>query len=401
LLSAKNIDRGRVNITEGESLISDADHAAITANGFPREHDLLVTIVGTIGRSAVYAFKEAHSFQRSVSFLRFSSAILPHYAHHWFESVYMQSALALAAQGSAQGGVYLGSLRSLTLLAPPLAEQQAIATFLDAECKRIDTLIERQQRLIELLQEKRQAVITHAVTKGLNADVPLKHSGVEWLGEIPDHWTAKPLRTVTHAIATGPFGSQLHAEDYIQDGVPVINPSHLVNGRIVADSACTVLAELASQLARHKLFVGDIIVARRGELGRCALVTVNENGWLCGTGSMIVKTSSALHTSYALNLIACSLVRQWLELQSVGSTMSNLNASILGSLHIPVPPLAEQQAIVEYLDAETRRIDNTIAKAQRSIELMQERRSALISAAVTGKIDVRGASERNSFRTQV
>ncbi len=272
-----------------------------------------------------------------------------------------------------------------------LPEQRAIAAFLDRETVRINALIEKKERLIELLQEKRAAIISHAVTKGLDPTVPMKDSGVEWLGEIPAHWEVKRVRDITELLQTGPFGSQLHSSDYSPYGIPVINPSHLKDGHIYPDWDCAVNEETYSRLVRHELRKGDIVFARRGQMGRCALVTEKEAGWLCGTGSLLMRPRITLSVpSFLSKVLSTNGVRDWLLLESVGSTMDNLNTSILSRIPLPIPILSEQQAIVSYLDSQTAKIDALISRIQEGIEKLKEYSTALISAAVTGKIDVRG-----------
>lgn len=271
----------------------------------------------------------------------------------------------------------------------PKDEQLRIANFLDHETAKIDTLIEKQQQLIQLLKEKRQAVISHAVTKGLNPDAPMCDSGVEWLGEVPEHWVIAQLKFNTLEMQTGPFGSQLHAEDYIDDGIPLVNPAHMTNGKIVPDSGVSVDIETWQRLKRHQLFEGDLIFARRGELGRCAIVTKEQEGWLCGTGSLKAKLNDRLVPEYSYLLISSEGVISELSLESKGSTMDNLNTETLGRIRIPVPPVEEQRQVLAYVNEIATKFSILIEKAGSAISLMQERRTALISAAVTGKIDLR------------
>lgn len=284
-------------------------------------------------------------------------------------------------------------MRRLPILVPSLEEQEIIANFLDHETAKIDTLIEKQQQLIKLLKEKRQAVISHAVTKGLPSptgrNVPMRDSGVEWLGEVPDHWVVAQLKFNTLEMQTGPFGSQLHAEDYVIDGVPLINPAHMIAGELVPDSKVTVDAKTQERLSRHKLSEGEIIFARRGELGRCAIVTKKQEGWLCGTGSLKAKLNNRLLPEYAYLLITSDGVVSELSLESKGSTMDNLNTETLGRVRLPVPPISEQNEILKYVEDISGKYKSLICNADTAIDLMQERRTALISAAVTGKIDVR------------
>lgn len=273
--------------------------------------------------------------------------------------------------------------------APVFPEQQKIAAFLDHETAKIDALIEKQQQLIQLLKEKRQAVISHAVTKGLNPNAPMKDSGIEWLGEVPAHWVVAQLKFNTLEMQTGPFGSQLHAEDYIDGGIPIINPAHMVAGSIIPDDRITVDEATWNRLSRHQLKKGDVIFARRGDLGRCAVVTAEQEGWLCGTGSLKAKLNERLIPEYAYLLITSDGVISELSLESKGSTMENLNTETLGRVRIPVPTVSEQRSILDYVNDVSGKFGELILQADLAIQLMQERRTALISAAVTGKIDVR------------
>ncbi|KYN86534.1 hypothetical protein ATY37_19605 [Vibrio cidicii] len=282
-----------------------------------------------------------------------------------------------------------GEMAAISLCIPSDYEQQKIANFLDHETVKIDTLITKQEKLIELLKEKRQAVISHAVTKGLNPDASMKDSGVEWLGEVPEHWVVAQLKFNTILMQTGPFGSQLHAEDYVEGGVPLINPAHMINGEIVPDPQVSVDADTQDRLSRHKLAEGDIIFARRGELGRCAVVTDQQVGWICGTGSLKATLNERLIPEYAYLLITSNGVVAELSLESKGSTMDNLNTETLGKIRTPVPPVHEQRAILAYVDEVSGKYKHLVDLAENAIGLMKERKTALISAAVTGKIDVR------------
>ena len=139
-------------------------------------------------------------------------------------------------------------------------------------------MLRRSGKLIALLEEERQAVIHQAVTRGLDPNVPLKPSGVEWLGDIPAHWEVRTLGKLAVSFRTGPFGSTLHQSDYVEGGTPVINPIHMRDGTIVEDSSCSVSDDIAERLSKYWLELHDLIFARRGELGRCSLVRIRETG---------------------------------------------------------------------------------------------------------------------------
>lgn len=216
-----------------------------------------------------------------------------------------------------------------------------------------------------------------------------KNSGVDWIGEVPEHWVVGRLRDFTQGISTGPFGTALGQADYVHGGTPVINPSHILESGCIPDAAVTVTEEKAGQLAFWAMQPGDIVTARRGELGRAAIISEGQAGWICGTGSIrirpnIVKASSSfvhatLQTSYA---------RSWLENQSVGTTMPNLSEKLIGDLPIVVPPNAEEQrTLLRRVLDEQRRLDALIAKKTRFIELLKEKRQALITHAVTKGLD--------------
>ncbi|SAF66014.1 restriction modification system DNA specificity domain-containing protein [Enterobacter hormaechei] len=320
--------------------------------------------------------------------LKANSDINPKFLYRLLHS-YDTTKVFYGMGGGLRQSMKFEDFRRLPLLLPPYEEQVKISVFLDHETAKIDNLIEKQQQLIELLKEKRQAVISHAVTKGLNPDVPMKDSGVEWLGEVPEHWIIAQLKFNTLEMQTGPFGSQLHAEDYVIDGIPLINPAHMNAGMIIPDPKVTVDEATQERLGRHKLSEGEIIFSRRGELGRCAVVKKNNEGWLCGTGSLKAKLTKKIIPDYAYTLISSEGVVSELTLESKGSTMANLNTETFGRIRLPVPPISEQEAILDYIKIISDKYDYLIRSADTAIRLMQERRTALISAAVTGKIDVR------------
>lgn len=313
-----------------------------------------------------------------------------------FDSLPFRTQIRTAVKGVKVFSITQAILRNAEIWLPTIAERNQIANFLDHETAKIDLLIEKQQALIELLKEKRQAVISHAVTKGLNPNAPMKDSGVEWLGEVPAHWVVAQLKFNTLEMQTGPFGSQLHAEDYVDGGIPLINPAHMLEGKIVPDWQVSVDEATRERLSRHQLEEGDLIFARRGELGRCAIVTKDQEGWLCGTGSLKAKLNSKLIPEYSYLLITSDGVVAELSLESKGSTMDNLNTETLGRVRLPVPPESEQLEVLSYVHKVSGQFKKLIDNANTAINLMQERRTALISAAVTGKIDVRDWQAPNS-----
>ena len=164
--------------------------------------------------------------------------------------------------------------------------------------------------------------------------------------ELPQGWEWCRFSNLSTEVATGPFGSMISASEYISDGIPLINPSHMVNGKIIEDKEITVSMSKANQLDGYRIKSGDVVMARRGEMGRCALVTERENNWLCGTGSFVLKFSDEVNRQYILLMFQSKWVRGYLSGSSVGSTMVNLNHGILNKLPIMLPPPQEQSRVI-------------------------------------------------------
>jgi len=283
--------------------------------------------------------------------------------------------------------------RNIRVLLPPLTDQRAIADFLDDETTRIDAIITRKQSMIELLSEQTRAWAIRLVLGDLDKEAG--ETSASWLYRVvPTGWHETALRHLGCDVQTGPFGSQLHAEEYVEDGWPVVNPMNIVEGEIVAVEGMTVSDEKRSELARHILQPFDIVFGRRGEMGRAGMVTEGQEGWLCGTGSLRLRLkvrSSCLLPSYLKLLLETPVAKSYFELSSVGSTMDNLNSEILLAFPTLVPPLTEQAQIVEAVRDRRRIADTAKNSLCTQIELLVERRQALITAAVTGALDVSGA----------
>ena len=279
---------------------------------------------------------------------------------------------------------------------PTLAqsEQRAIAAFLDRETHRIDTLVEKKERLVELMKEKRTALISHAVTKGLDPNVRMKDSGVEWLGKIPEHWQMKKLKHLAldapGAIKTGPFGSQLKSEEMRGGDTKVYNQRTVID-RDASLGENYISPDKFRELADFAVGPGDILLTTRGTIGKCYRLPPNAEPGILHPCLMRIRPDSAKYNPKLLvRLIEDSdLAQTQLFRLSDATTIDVIYSQTMRRLTIPTPPADEQEMIVEFLDRETRRNDAMVEKVKRSMELLKEYRTALISAAVTGKIDVR------------
>ena len=353
-------------------------------------NDLLVCEGGDVGRSAMVTevLPENCIFQNALHRVRPSERGNTRYLYYclkvaseagWFDVICNRATIAHFT---------VEKFRELKIHLPLNDRQKDIANYLDRETAYIDTLISEKECMLTLLEEKRAALISEAVTRGLDPGVPLKPSGLDWLGDIPAHWDTSQLRFGCFSFQTGPFGSQLHAEEYVDNGIPVINPANLKDNRINPDFSVSVDEETAERLSTHKLQEGDVVFARRGELGRCGVVEADQVGWLCGTGSLRVRCDKSItNPAYLALVFHSTLAAKALTLESVGSTMNNLNTEMLSHFQVSVPPIDEQQRIISELESSTIDIRDLVDVLDESIALLKERRSALITAAVTGQID--------------
>jgi type I restriction enzyme S subunit len=267
---------------------------------------------------------------------------------------------------------------------PPTDEQRAIAAFLDRERARIDALIEKKQRQIELLHEKRTALISQAVTKGLDPNAKMKDSGIEWLGEIPEQWEVKKVKrlgAIRYGLGEPP--------EYVDDGLPFIRATDIKRGKIDLGDVRKVRREDVPWSRRPLLNLHEILVVRSGAYtGDSAIVTGSIVGCIAGY-DMILTVEKAHAPFVAWVLLSKYMLQGQIYLERLRAAQPHLNAEELGGFIALVPPLAEQRAIAVFFDRETARIDVLIEKVQSSLAMLLEYRTALITAAVTGKIDVR------------
>jgi type I restriction enzyme S subunit len=289
---------------------------------------------------------------------------------------------------AAQPGLSVEMINTLMMPCPPQKEQTAIATFLDRETAKIDALIAEQQRLIELLQEKRQAVISHAVTKGLNPDTPMKDSGVEWLGEVPEHWEITKLKRITRQISVGIVVEP--SKYYDDEGeVPALRSLNVKPGQIDIEDCVYINGRSSELLSKSILRAGDLVLVRTGQPGTCAVVPESLDACNC-IDLIFVRKPYKGCSDYLMYQLSSDAARHQYDLGSDGAIQQHFNVKTATSLIIAWPTHDEQHAISSYLNATLAKLDYFIETTSSTVLLLQERRSALISAAVTGQIDVRG-----------
>ncbi|MGO4295827.1 restriction endonuclease subunit S [Glutamicibacter sp. MCAF14] len=278
-----------------------------------------------------------------------------------------------------------GDLGSIKVPLPSLVQQQSIVVFLDRETAQIDDLIIKQERLIELLAEKRQATITYAVTRGLDPTAPTNPSSVPWLGDIPSHWTEKPM---CHFMA-GRVDYRGATPKKTDDGIFLVTAKNVRKGYLDYEASTEYVGvdDYDNVMSRGRPALGDILMTMEAPLGNFALV--DDPGVALAQRVIKFRPKAELIPEFSVYAMNSPYFQAQLEERATGSTALGLKASKLIELRLVAPSITEQQRIVDYLDSRTGRIDALIRRSETAVKLLSERRSALISAAVTGKIDTR------------
>jgi len=393
------VDISSVSLTNGiertESMIFG--DAPSRARRIPRDGDVLVATVRTYLKAIAPVVSPPSNLVASTGFavVRPQCGIHPGYLKYALQEEHFIQQVISRSTGVSYPAINASDIARISLSLPKQSEQRAIATFLDRETAKIDALIAEQQRLIELLQEKRQAVISHAVTKGLNPDAPMKDSGVEWLGEVPEHWTITRLGRITLARCDGPFGSGLKSEHYVDSGVLVVRLQNIKStGYDSTVSAFIDLQYYSERLGDHDVEPGDLLIAGLGDdnnhVGRACVAPYD-------LGAAMVKADCfrfRLAAEVAIPEFIASSLNTSAPFHggtlSSGSTRSRIPLSMMASREVALPPLEEQMEILSEIKSKLSAVDQLKREGEEAIGLLQERRSALISAAVTGQIDVRG-----------
>lgn len=307
-----------------------------------------------------------------------------------FAAVGPRDQFQVAANGITRFGLGGDAIGSGAFPIPPASEQRAIAVFLNRETARIDALVAKKQRLIELLQEQRTALITRVVTKGLDPNVTMKDSGVEWFGKIPANWDVRRLKQVVTKIGSGktPSGG---AEVYVSEGVMLLRSQNVHFGGLRLDDVAYIDEATDAGMAGSRVREGDVLLNITGaSLGRCCVARLggkkaNVNQHVC-----VIRPHEDMHEPSFLGAAIASLsVQAQIFNTQDGISRDALNFEQIGELVITCPPGNEQIAIAGFLDREAVRIGSLVGKVQEAINRLAELRTALISAVVTGKVDVR------------
>ncbi len=368
------------------------------AAGFPRSRltggEVILGIRASIGAAFVVPVHLAGvNLSRGVARIDCSSELSSRFLVAYLSSMAVDGYWQLAKQGSTFNEVSIATVKELLVPVPPSEEQADIEGVLSNATARLDALIEKKTRFINLLREKRQALITHAVTKGLDPNVRMKDSGVQWLGEVPEHWELRPLKRLISSIGQG-WSPECEARTPEEGEWGVVKVG-CVNGGVFRPEESKALPAEMEPRPELSLRAGDVLISRantRELVGSCAVVPCDYPYLLLCDKLYRVGCSERVTPDFLAALVTV-YGRRAVEIEATGasSSMVNIAQSVILDLPVAVPGTDEQVEIISRVSEATARIERLREKTERSIDLLKERRSALITAAVTGQIDLREA----------
>jgi type I restriction enzyme S subunit len=388
-VSAEAVSSGRIDFSKVRACISKEDNARYSLKYSPKRHDIYMVKSGaTTGITAIVEERTDFNIWSPLAVVRCGEGSVPHFVLNFMRSRNFLEGVTLNWSFGTQQNIGMGVIENLSCTVPPISEQTAIAEFLDRETGKIDELVTEQRRLMELLKEKRQAVISHAVTRGLNPAVPLKPSGIEWLGDVPAHWDVTRLANVFHEVAEA--GS---------DELPILSVSihHGVSDEEVSEEDMDRKVTRSDDRSKYKrVEPGDLAYnmmrAWQGGFGAVAVTGMISPAYV------VARPKRSLETAFFEKLLRTPKAIEQMRRHSQGVTDFRLRLywDEFKNIQVALPPIEEQQSILATIAAMEKEFDTLTAEAQRAIDLLQERRTALISAAVTGQIDVRDLAEKRA-----
>ncbi len=349
----------------------------------PRGSFLLCVEGGSAGKKIAF-------LDRDVCFVNklccFDSTRENKFQYYFVQSSNFQDKFKLSLTGLI-GGVSISTLREFEITLPPLSEQKQIVKFLDYKTQKIDDHIEKTEKKIELLKEKRVALINHCVTKGLQPDVEMKDSGVEWIGEIPSAWVVCQIKQYIENITDGAHISP----DTSEESYPFISTVDIGNGVIDFVNCLKTSTESYSILSKQgcQPKIGDVLFSKDGTVGRTMLIDCEKEFVVASSLIILTPKQNQLDSKYLNYILQSSYILTQINSFTKGSALKRVSLTNLKKVRSFFPLLDEQQKIVEYLDKNIQKVDARIEKETRRIELLKESRQSLISEVVTGKLDVR------------
>ena len=367
------------------------------------DNDILITSRGTIGKCAIFPPGQKRGILHPCLIrMQINNELV---SNQWILTYINDSKLFLEnvlinSNATTIDVIYGNTLREIVIPTPSLDEQKLILDYLDQKTKQIDALIEKKQKLIELLKEQRTAIINQAVTKGFDPNVPMKDSGIEWLGEIPEHWEVKRIKYLLKpqkgALKTGPFGSQLKNSELDENGkIKVYNQRNVLDSDF--ESGDEFINEIKfNELKDFEIQEDDILITSRGTIGKCEIFPKGKKRGVLHPCliRMQINQEIALNKWVITYINESSYFNESVLLNSNATTIDVIYGNTLREVIIPTPPKDEQKIILDYIFKIINKVGKSIKNNEQIIEKLKEYRTTLISEVVTGKIDVRDEVEQ-------
>jgi len=355
---------------ENVTYVDSEIHREIYARCNPEHLDQLITKDGAMtGTCCLNSLEEPFSMLSSVALVKQKRDLIqPDFLNHYLQSPVGQDQLLGDISGAAITRTNLKKLKFVPVPLPPIDEQKRIVAKLDALFNCIDAAITHLQETLELSK----ALFASALDDTMQT--------------IPLGGKKTTIGEVSEKLSTGPFGSMLHQSDYVSTGLPLVNPINIVEGEIIPDDKKRISPDTAKRLAKYSLRTGDVVLARRGEIGRCAVVSEYQAGWICGTGCFFLRPSKSIDPRFLTHLVRSSTYRQELESRATGATIKNISNKILSGLKIYLPAMEEQERMISHIDALAEHTQALEAETQDRLDQLAALKSSLLDAAFRGQL---------------
>lgn len=380
-VTIRNFQNGKIFLDENCDLINDKALKIIHNRSKIQKGDLLFASISENGKAVVIKEDPINwDINESVFAIRPNNRLNSDYLFYVITDYSFYKPLRIGATGTTFSSIKQDQLKSGLIVCPPFSEQRIIASYLDSKCGEIDKVISNQEKRIALLQELKQSIITHAVTKGLNPNVKMKDSGIEWIGEVPEHWEVYKTSLAFNKIGSGTTPKSSEKSYYDDDGYYWLQTGDLNDGNII-DTSKKITKKAVVECKMKFYPKGSIVIAMYGAtIGKLGLLHINTS---TNQACCVLCPSKKIYNTFAFYIYKSA--KQEMLIDAMGGGQPNISQDIIRLLRIPVPPLTEQKEIASYLDKRCSSIDASISKAQREIELLQEYKQSLITEVVTGK----------------
>ena len=391
-LSAESVKNGILDFNFKRGYISLSDHKWFCQKIKPQKNDIFIVKSGaTTGNCGIVTTDEEFSIWSPLALIRCDNiTVLQKFMYYHTLSYYFTHQVEQSWSYGTQQNIGMSVLGNLYVILPKPEEQKAIVVFLDSQCTKIDAVIEDIEKQIETLQKYKKSLITETVTKGLDRTVPMKDSGIVWIGKVPEHWEFKRLKFMlensTDSIKVGPFGSALSGSDFTDEGKWVYN-QRVVLDKNFSENTTFISEEKYREMRGFSVYPGDILITTRGTIGKVAIVPEGAQEGILHPCIIKFRVDKEMMMPELLQLIfnESDFVKDQFTLMSNATTIEVIYSYSLKDIILPVIPADEQQRIYDYLSEKCAAIDSVLAQKRKQLNTIQQHKKSLIYEYVTGK----------------